>query len=72
MRAGEGSGAVTLGEGRTPLVRAERIGAALGLRELWLKLEGGNPTGSRRICHSIFQRVIRSPLLPLVSQSRYL
>ena len=46
MTAGGGGGAVTLGEGRTPLVRAERIGAALGLRELWLKLEGGNPTGS--------------------------
>ncbi len=39
---------VTLGEGGTPLVRLERIPAALGLPELELhvKLEGANPTGS--------------------------
>ena len=36
---------VTLGEGGTPLVRAERLSERLGL-ELWLKLEGLNPTGS--------------------------
>jgi len=38
--------ALTLGEGFTPLVRAERLGAALGLRNLYLKVEGQNPTGS--------------------------
>ena len=38
--------ALTLGEGFTPLVRAERLGAALGLGELYLKVEGQNPTGS--------------------------
>ncbi|MEO8571136.1 MAG: threonine synthase [Chloroflexota bacterium] len=37
---------LTLGEGFTPLVRADRLGAALGLRELHLKIEGQNPTGS--------------------------
>jgi threonine synthase len=37
---------LTLGEGFTPLVRAERLGAALGLRHLYLKVEGQNPTGS--------------------------
>ena len=37
---------LTLGEGFTPLVRAERLGAALGLRNLYLKVEGQNPTGS--------------------------
>ena len=37
---------LTLGEGFTPLVRAERLGAALGLRNLFLKVEGQNPTGS--------------------------
>jgi threonine synthase len=37
---------LTLGEGFTPLVRAERLGAALGLRDLHLKVEGQNPTGS--------------------------
>jgi len=36
---------VTLGEGSTPLLRSERLSAGLGL-ELWLKLEGTNPTGS--------------------------
>jgi threonine synthase len=36
---------VTLGEGSTPLVRADRLSRRLGL-ELWLKWEGANPTGS--------------------------
>jgi threonine synthase len=36
---------VTLGEGDTPLVAAPRLGAALGV-ELYLKLEGMNPTCS--------------------------
>jgi len=37
---------LTLGEGFTPLVRASRLGDALGLRNLYLKVEGQNPTGS--------------------------
>jgi len=37
---------LTLGEGFTPLVRAHRLGAALGLANLYLKVEGQNPTGS--------------------------
>src|SRR5918999_1613791 len=41
----EGDPVVTLGEGSTPVVRApvlsERVGA-----EVWLKIEGANPTGS--------------------------
>lgn len=37
---------VSLGEGDTPLVRSRRLGAELGLEQLWFKLEGGNPTGS--------------------------
>jgi threonine synthase len=36
---------VSLGEGSTPLVRAPRLGDVLGV-DLWLKLEGLNPTGS--------------------------
>jgi threonine synthase len=38
---------VTLNEGNTPLVRADRLAAAVapGI-ELWLKCEGQNPTGS--------------------------
>jgi len=37
---------VSLGEGGTPLVHARRLGEALGLRNLYLKVEGQNPTGS--------------------------
>lgn len=37
---------ITLGEGNTPLIRSERLAAALGLRRLWFKFEGSNPTGS--------------------------
>ncbi len=37
---------VSLGEGFTPLVRAPRLGARLGLPKLQIKEEGGNPTGS--------------------------
>ena len=38
---------ITLNEGNTPLVRAERLEAALGIEaEVYLKCEGLNPTGS--------------------------
>ena len=37
---------VSLGEGSTPLLRADRLARAAGLRELWLKWEASNPTGS--------------------------
>lgn len=37
---------LTLGEGDTPLVRAERLGETLGVANLYLKVEGQNPTGS--------------------------
>lgn len=37
---------VSLGEGMTPLVHAERLGAAIGLAKLYVKDEGLNPTGS--------------------------
>jgi threonine synthase len=39
-------GAVDLGAGFTPLVRADRLAAELGLGELWLKNDTLNPTGS--------------------------
>ena len=38
--------ALTLGEGATPLVRAARLGRAIGVPNLYLKVEGQNPTGS--------------------------
>ena len=37
---------LTLNEGNTPLIAAPRLAAALGVRELHLKFEGMNPTGS--------------------------
>lgn len=37
---------VSLGEGDTPLLRAPRIGKELGLPNLYVKEESGNPTGS--------------------------
>src|SRR5437588_2298702 len=37
---------VSLGEGFTPLLHAARLGAKLGLRQLYLKDEGQNPTQS--------------------------
>ncbi|HEX2275490.1 MAG TPA: threonine synthase [Acidimicrobiales bacterium] len=39
-------GAVDLGAGFTPLVRADRLAAELGVGELWLKNDTLNPTGS--------------------------
>ena len=40
------SSPVDLGAGYTPLVRAERLGAELGIKELWIKDDTANPTGS--------------------------
>ncbi len=37
---------LTLGEGDTPLVSARTIARDVGCKELWLKFEGQNPTGS--------------------------
>jgi threonine synthase len=41
----DGDPMVTLNEGSTPLVRAARLGDQVGA-EVWLKIEGANPTGS--------------------------
>jgi threonine synthase len=41
----EGTAAVTLREGGTPLVSSEWLSGLTGA-EVWLKVEGGNPTGS--------------------------
>jgi threonine synthase len=37
---------VTLGEGDTPLLRCDRLARAVGVRELWVKSDASNPTGS--------------------------
>jgi threonine synthase len=47
---------LTLGEGGTPLLPAERLGAAVGCADLWIKDEGVNPTGSfkaRGLCVAV-------------------
>ena len=47
---------LSLGEGWTPLLRAPRLGAQLGLKQVWVKDEGGNPTGSfkaRGLCAAV-------------------
>ena len=38
--------AITLGEGWTPIIRAEKLGGQIGLSNLWIKDEGQNPTDS--------------------------
>jgi threonine synthase len=40
------SSIISLGEGMTPLLPTPRLGARLGARDLWVKDEGINPTGS--------------------------
>ena len=40
------SAMISLGEGMTPLINTKRLGARLGARDLWVKDEGVNPTGS--------------------------
>jgi threonine synthase len=40
------SSIVTLGEGMTPIVKTNKLGARLGASDLWVKDEGINPTGS--------------------------
>ena len=43
---GGGAEPVTLGEGGTPLVGSSRSGPSLGLRKVYFKVEGQNPTGA--------------------------
>src|SRR4030095_14776134 len=42
----DGEEPITLGEGGTPLLELPRLAAHLGVRKLWAKDEGQNPTGS--------------------------
>jgi threonine synthase len=42
----EWTNVATLGEGGCPLLPAQRLGSALGLRDLYLKAESLNPTGT--------------------------
>jgi threonine synthase len=46
LPVGDATPVRSLGEGMTPLVHLRRIGARLGLANLYAKIEGQNPTGS--------------------------
>ena len=46
MPVEEPENVVSLGEGGTPLLRADRLGPRFGFRDLRIKDESGNPTGS--------------------------
>lgn len=46
MPVTDGGDIVSLGEGCTPLLPVPKLRRALGLKALWVKDEGGNPTGS--------------------------
>jgi len=37
---------VTLGEGDTPMLRSDRLAEYVGVREMWVKSDASNPTGS--------------------------
>src|SRR2546426_8537838 len=46
MPVEEEDNVISLGEGGTPLLPAGRLGDSGGFSDLWIKDEGGNPTGS--------------------------
>lgn len=46
LPVGEPDQVVTLGEGGTPLLRARQLASRLGMSQLHVKDEGGNPSGS--------------------------
>jgi threonine synthase len=46
LPVGPGTPSLSLGEGFTPLVRLQRLGASIGVANLYAKVEGQNPTGS--------------------------
>ncbi|MEX1258305.1 MAG: threonine synthase [Gemmatimonadota bacterium] len=51
---------ISLGEGWTPLIDAHRTAARLGLKRLWIKEEGQNPTGSfkaRGLCLAVSRAI---------------
>jgi len=54
------AGRVTLNPGYTPLVRADRLAAELGMRTLWVKDDSANPT------HSFKDRVVSVALTAAV------
>ena len=69
---------VTLGEGMTPLLRAQRLGERVGSADLWVKDDGLNPTGSFKargqatamsMCVELGIRKVASHTVDLLSKS---
>lgn len=59
-----GERAITLGEGMTPLIELPHLAAQIGVRRLWVKDEGLNPTASFK-ARGLMMAVTRSKLLGL-------
>lgn len=56
LPVGRPENVITLGEGFTPLIKANRLGRELGLSNLYIKEESSNPTGSfkaRGLCAAV-------------------
>jgi threonine synthase len=62
---------LNLGEGNTPLIRSQRIGADHGIAELWFKLENCNPSGSYkdRFASAEVARMVRAGARACVATS---
>lgn len=61
---GAGERAVTLGEGMTPLLELPHLAAEVGVRRLWVKDEGLNPTASFK-ARGLMMAVTRAKILGL-------
>ncbi|HRN54336.1 MAG TPA: threonine synthase, partial [Gemmatimonadaceae bacterium] len=60
----DGERAITLGEGMTPLIELPQLAAELGVRRLWVKDEGINPTASFK-ARGLMMAVTRAKALGL-------
>lgn len=60
----QGEHAVTLGEGMTPLIELPHLAAEIGVRRLWVKDEGLNPTASFK-ARGLMMAVTRAKALGL-------
>ena len=60
----EGEARVTLGEGLTPLLELPHLAKEIGVRRLWVKDEGQNPTGSFK-ARGLMMAVTRAKALGL-------
>src|SRR5260370_17407744 len=69
----DGEAPVTLGEGGTPLLSVPRLAAQPGFRDLRVKEEGANPTGSfqaRGLAAAVTRAALARPQRPLLPPAR--